>query len=31
MRDKWGQLLDAGDPYYNKNLTVEKEDFSVRV
>jgi len=28
MRDKWGPVLDS-DPYYNPNLTLEKEDFSV--
>ena len=31
MRNKWGKMIDAGDPYYNKNLTLEKEDFSIRV
>jgi GT2 family glycosyltransferase len=27
---KWHQSLAAGDPYYNPNLTREKEDFSLR-
>uniref|UniRef100_A0A7V4E5J4 Glycosyltransferase n=1 Tax=candidate division WOR-3 bacterium TaxID=2052148 RepID=A0A7V4E5J4_UNCW3 len=30
MRMKWGQILD-NDPYYNPNLTREREDFSIRV
>ncbi len=25
---KWGEQLAAGDPYYNPNLTLEREDFS---
>lgn len=25
---KWNKELQAGDPYYNPNLTLEKEDFS---
>jgi GT2 family glycosyltransferase len=27
---KWQDELDAGDPYYNPNLTLEREDFGVR-
>lgn len=27
---KWQKELDAGDPYYNPNLTLEREDFTVR-
>ena len=27
---KWWKALDAGDPYYNVNLTRTKEDFSLR-
>ena len=27
---KWNEVLTAGDPYYNPNLTREKEDFSLR-
>ncbi len=30
MRNKWGDLLDK-DPYYNQNLTREREDFSIRI
>lgn len=28
--DKWEKLLQKGDPYYNRNLTLRREDFSVR-
>jgi O-antigen biosynthesis protein len=31
LREKLGKIMDAGDPYYNKNLTLEKEDFSIRI
>ncbi len=27
---KWCKVLDAGDPYYNVNLTRQREDFSLR-
>lgn len=27
---KWKKELDMGDPYYNPNLTLEKEDFSIK-
>ena len=27
---KWQDFLDKGDPYYNKNLTLEREDFSLK-
>ena len=27
---KWNRVLSEGDPYYNPNLTREKEDFSLR-
>ncbi len=30
MREKWGRVIDKGDPYYNQNLTLDKEDFSIR-
>lgn len=30
MRDNWGMVLD-NDPYYNPNLTREREDFSIRI
>lgn len=27
-RERWAAVLEAGDPYYNPNLTLEREDFS---
>ncbi len=27
---KWGKELEAGDPYYNTNLTLDREDFSLK-
>jgi GT2 family glycosyltransferase len=30
FRQKWSGVLERGDPYYNPNLTLEREDFSVR-
>jgi hypothetical protein len=30
MKSKWGKHLEV-DPYYNKNLTLSKEDFSMGV
>ncbi len=31
IRKRWGEVLDAGDPYYNPNLTVDDDDFSFRI
>ncbi len=31
FRDRWKEVLDAGDPYYNPNFTLDKSDFSLRV
>ncbi len=31
MRDRWGAIIDGGDPYYNPNLTLEKYDFSLKL
>ena len=31
IREKWGHIIDKGDPYYNPNLTLEKEDFSIKL
>lgn len=28
--EKWGKALEQGDPYYNPNLTLEREDFGIR-
>ncbi len=30
FNEKWGKELAAGDPYYNPNLTLEREDFSMK-
>lgn len=31
FRQKWESILEEGDPYYNPNLTLEKDDFSIRI
>ncbi len=31
MKTRWKHVLDAGDPYYNPNLTLEKPDFSLKL
>lgn len=31
FKQRWGKVLEEGDPYYNPNLTLEKEDFSLSV
>ena len=31
FKKKWGHILEKGDPYYNPNLTLEKEDFSIKI
>jgi glycosyltransferase involved in cell wall biosynthesis len=31
MRDKWGLVIDKGDPYYNPNLSLEHEDFRIKI
>jgi GT2 family glycosyltransferase len=30
FKEKWKYELEAGDPYYNPNLTLDSEDFAVR-
>lgn len=30
IREQWGVVIDSGDPYYNPNLTLEREDFSIK-
>ncbi len=30
LHERWGEIFENGDPYYNPNLTLEYEDFSVR-
>ena len=31
FRQKWGDALEKGDPYYNPNLTLERDDFGLRI
>jgi GT2 family glycosyltransferase len=31
FQEKWKDALAKGDPYYNPNLTVDREDFSIRI
>ncbi|MBR2861888.1 MAG: glycosyltransferase family 2 protein [Clostridia bacterium] len=31
FQERWGKELEAGDPYYNPNLTLAYEDFSVKM
>ena len=30
LKEKWGEMLKKGDPYYNRNLTLEYEDFRLK-
>jgi len=30
FRTKWKEVLEAGDPYYNPNFTLDRSDFSLR-
>lgn len=30
FKTRWGKQLEEGDPYYNPNLTLEREDFSLK-
>lgn len=30
VQERWKQVFENGDPYYNPNLTLKKEDFSIR-
>jgi GT2 family glycosyltransferase len=31
FRSKWQDVLAQGDPYYNPNLTLDREDFSIKI
>ncbi len=31
VRDKWGSVIDSGDPYYSPNLALDNEDYSIRI
>jgi GT2 family glycosyltransferase len=30
LEERWGGFMDAGDPYYNPNLTLDRFDFGIR-
>lgn len=30
IRERWSEVIDKGDPYYNENLTIGSEDFSIQ-
>ncbi len=31
MRKKWEHVIDRGDPYYNANLSLNYEDFRIKI
>jgi GT2 family glycosyltransferase len=31
FNERWGAQIEAGDPYYNPNLTLNNSDFSIRM
>ena len=31
FRNKWKEVLEAGDPYYNPNFSLDRSDFSLKV
>jgi hypothetical protein len=31
FKQKWGTMIEKGDPFYNSNLALSREDFSLRV
>ena len=31
FQNRWEKELQAGDPYYNPNLTLDREDFSAKI
>ncbi len=31
FRTKWKEVLDAGDPYYNPNFSLDRSDFSLKI
>ncbi|VVB50848.1 Glycosyl transferase family 2 [uncultured archaeon] len=31
IRKKWGKVIDEGDPYYSPNLTLDREDCTIRI
>ena len=31
LQQNWGDILSVGDPYYNPNLSLERQDFSLKL
>ena len=31
FREKWKEVLDAGDPYYNPNFSLDRSDFALKI
>ena len=31
FREKWKEVLEAGDPYYNPNVSLDRSDFSLKI
>lgn len=31
FREKWKEMLDAGDPYYNPNFSLDRSDFALKI
>lgn len=31
FREKWKKVLDAGDPYYNPNFSLDRSDFALKI
>ena len=31
FRDKWKTVLEAGDPYYNPNFSLDRSDYSLKI
>ncbi len=31
FRNKWKEMLDKGDPYYNQNFSLDRSDFSLKI
>jgi GT2 family glycosyltransferase len=31
FQNRWGEILEKGDPYYNPNLRLDRSDFAIRI
>ena len=31
FKEKWGQVIDAGDPFYNVNFSLDRSDYSLKM